>query len=776
MSNSRLFMLLCSLIFLFSIFSMQANALYYRQIIINNTQNSNTLTNYQVLITMDTASLISQGKMRSDCGDIRFADSDDSTLLNYWIESDCNSSSTKIWVKVPQIPANSNKTIYLYYGIPNAASASNGDATFDFFDDFNGTSLDISKWVIKSGTPEVQNGILTVSTGATLRSVITFTSNSAFKMNMRLGKPISQNFTSAGFNNDEKWIMFYGSYYYFASTRDSSQTDTVLGGISTINYTLWEGIWTPSKAFFYVNGNNVVHTTNIPSINLPLQFNNLAVTVTTYVDWVFVRKYISPEPSIIINNEQTVNISIITLIPNITIENNNYIFNVSIIFDNSTFKNVSNIDIFWNNNKIFQQSNLIAQIYNSFGKITNIYSINIFIPTLNTSNLNYTSNISVIVNMTYLNETTATYNSSNTSQTYKFYITNCSFGAQTLIYYLKDEINRSSITQDSAITNIKIIMPDGKTQQQFILSNTTNLCIYPAFIAVNATISAQFSKSSYSTSEDIIQTTILSNQSQNKTVYLLPSNYAQAITFRLPNQDYVIYAERLYGDGYTYVKSSKADFNKNAILYLQPYDTYYRIKVFKDDASLCYQTSDFKIASTTYSISSCNVNVSYSPPQIFYVKNVNVSCGFDNTTKNLTCTFVSSDGFDHDVNLIVYKQNKLFNNTIYYNNTLHGTSGTFIVNLQDGFYYSYILTAHSVFDYFSSFVNLASRVAEAGINYIFLIVFIFAALFGFIKPEFGILSIVLLIFISAVIGISFFEIGAIVGLIIAFGLIYFIRR
>jgi hypothetical protein len=60
--------------------------------------------------------------MRSDCGDIRFTDSDGQTQLNYWIESGCNTSSTKIWVKVPSIPANSTKTIYVYYGNSSATS------------------------------------------------------------------------------------------------------------------------------------------------------------------------------------------------------------------------------------------------------------------------------------------------------------------------------------------------------------------------------------------------------------------------------------------------------------------------------------------------------------------------------------------------------------------------------------------------------------------------------------------------------------------------------
>jgi alpha-tubulin suppressor-like RCC1 family protein len=68
--------------------------------------------------------------MRSDCGDIRFTDSDAQTLLSYWIESGCNSANTKIWVKVPSIPASSTKTIYVYYGNPSATSKSNGSSTF----------------------------------------------------------------------------------------------------------------------------------------------------------------------------------------------------------------------------------------------------------------------------------------------------------------------------------------------------------------------------------------------------------------------------------------------------------------------------------------------------------------------------------------------------------------------------------------------------------------------------------------------------------------------
>ena len=103
---------------------------YRRPVTIDNTNNPNTLTDYQVLVVVDTASLIQQGKMQADCDDIRFTDTDGTTLLPYWIEGPINASNTKIWVKVPQIPANGTKVIYLYYGNPTAQSESSIVDTF----------------------------------------------------------------------------------------------------------------------------------------------------------------------------------------------------------------------------------------------------------------------------------------------------------------------------------------------------------------------------------------------------------------------------------------------------------------------------------------------------------------------------------------------------------------------------------------------------------------------------------------------------------------------
>jgi hypothetical protein len=173
-----------------------AGGFKYRKPITITNSGSSDLTNYQISITLDTASLISAGKMRSDCDDIRFVDSDRVTNLNYWIESGCNTASTKIWVKVPSIPRGS-KIIYVYYGKPDAVSESNGDATFDFFDDFLGTNLNTGKWYVSSGTSyTISNSILKITQGAIgLQNALGFNINDGYlvEAKVRYESPETEN-------------------------------------------------------------------------------------------------------------------------------------------------------------------------------------------------------------------------------------------------------------------------------------------------------------------------------------------------------------------------------------------------------------------------------------------------------------------------------------------------------------------------------------------------------------------------------------------------------
>jgi len=290
---------------------------YRRPITIDNSNNTNNLTDYQVLVTVDTASLISTGKMRSDGGDIRFTDSDGVTLLSYWIQEGINTSSTKIWVKIPSIPASSKKTIYLYYGNPNATSQSNGSNTFLSFDDFEdgvitdwtASTLDIS--ISELGGLQklsLSSDIYDKGTGAYRSTIfndgieiiakaklVTATTDSGFGLMLR-------------FSDDSNAYFFYWGIYGSGEFRLSK----TIGGTAT-KLAVKDGTGKPTLGQFYilhfaVSPNGTLYV-NVEGYNT-LQATDTARTsgeVGTYIrgaspaeadyDWFFVKKYIPPEPT-----------------------------------------------------------------------------------------------------------------------------------------------------------------------------------------------------------------------------------------------------------------------------------------------------------------------------------------------------------------------------------------------------------------------------------------------------------------------------------------------
>jgi len=115
----------------------QANWLYRRAITVSSTGTE--LTNYQVLVTL-TNDNFSYGNSEEDDGrDLRFTTLGcyDDPNVDYWIEEWIEGGTSKVWIEVPSIPASGGTTVYMYYGNSSASSASNGDATFDIFEDFD---------------------------------------------------------------------------------------------------------------------------------------------------------------------------------------------------------------------------------------------------------------------------------------------------------------------------------------------------------------------------------------------------------------------------------------------------------------------------------------------------------------------------------------------------------------------------------------------------------------------------------------------------------------
>lgn len=108
---------------------LDANWQYRKTVVLTNTNQSN-LTDFQANIKLDSENF-NFALAKNNGEDIRFTDSDGTTLLSFWTE-EYNQNLKKAFfvVKIPSILLESQKSIYLYYGNPSASSASNQNDTF----------------------------------------------------------------------------------------------------------------------------------------------------------------------------------------------------------------------------------------------------------------------------------------------------------------------------------------------------------------------------------------------------------------------------------------------------------------------------------------------------------------------------------------------------------------------------------------------------------------------------------------------------------------------
>lgn len=88
-----------------------------------------SLTDYQVLLLIDTSYLISQGALSSNCSDMAFYDPSTQSFLPYWIESGCGTNATLVWVRVSSLTS-PVKVIYMLTGSTSPTQQPSIDNTF----------------------------------------------------------------------------------------------------------------------------------------------------------------------------------------------------------------------------------------------------------------------------------------------------------------------------------------------------------------------------------------------------------------------------------------------------------------------------------------------------------------------------------------------------------------------------------------------------------------------------------------------------------------------
>lgn len=125
-----------------------------RQMNITNNAASTLGSGYSSLLTVDTASLVSSGKMLSDGRDLRIVNWNGSSLVEIDRDIiDMNTNSTQIWFKTrAEIgPSETDTNYYMYYGNPSAQNPpedrSNVYLWFDDFSTNTTTNYDVDRHV-----------------------------------------------------------------------------------------------------------------------------------------------------------------------------------------------------------------------------------------------------------------------------------------------------------------------------------------------------------------------------------------------------------------------------------------------------------------------------------------------------------------------------------------------------------------------------------------------------------------------------------------------------
>lgn len=283
------------------------------------TPSASAGTNYQVQIIVDYGSgsdsgstVYLDGNCETDFADIRFTDNDEETLLDYWMQEEYDSDNATFWVEVADDLSSSNATIYMYYGNDAVSTTSNGTNTFIVFDDFNGASLD-DQWTTVDGEIGVSGGYLeVVGTSGTRGEILNdnaFYVNSSFVVNGYGSSDTQSNqhwFQAKDAPTaDDKWISYgvvSSSNYlrYWCGNGLGSETTTDLYPAPTVsdphNY---EVTWVSDAFAFIIDGDTKTTFTNyVPTGDMYPDFVEGSYDgYTFYVDWLYVRNFISSEPA-----------------------------------------------------------------------------------------------------------------------------------------------------------------------------------------------------------------------------------------------------------------------------------------------------------------------------------------------------------------------------------------------------------------------------------------------------------------------------------------------
>lgn len=226
---------------------------------------------------------------------LRIQDSSNNDIP-FWIEKwDSTNQEAIIWVKV-SVSAGASIDLYCYHDDTLSSSLSNGENVFLFFDDFEGTDIDTSKWTVV-GTVSVDNSIATIQGASTNSKIYTEAPNEFTYPKTLFAKVDETGADSDGFIG----YGFGGACFTIRSTGAKIELSSVQKSRSRFSSEVLIGIYWSSltSATFFKDYNVKIDTVTDSSSTADTRTLTFASSSggTLKVDWVGVTN--GYEPSVI---------------------------------------------------------------------------------------------------------------------------------------------------------------------------------------------------------------------------------------------------------------------------------------------------------------------------------------------------------------------------------------------------------------------------------------------------------------------------------------------
>lgn len=246
-----------------------------------------------------------------------------STELDFYQEKHTFNEFSTFWVEVPDNLNTSDVTIYMYFGNGSASDQSNGSNTFVYFDDFIGSNLG-GDW-IDQGTINMSPDGDSFDTWVQLEEDDSIYSTTTFGY----GYAVKVNATAN--EQDSFFVQFKDGHGALPSNSiDIFSSDSIADGdfdqfelrvmndyppdydindcdnFDTFNEPVWHTYeicrnMSNNVVYGYQDDNFIGYETSnipIPALGVGFQVEDSTIASTLTVDWIFVRKYVYPEPSV----------------------------------------------------------------------------------------------------------------------------------------------------------------------------------------------------------------------------------------------------------------------------------------------------------------------------------------------------------------------------------------------------------------------------------------------------------------------------------------------